>query len=95
MPGILEDEEDGDLVGHSEETWGRDAGAEPAILGHRVEEPDLGKLDCEVAQHYKGCAGPLLSSRRNFLRLDLVSAEVGDTVGDDLGERAAKVGDLV
>ena len=49
MPGVFEDEEDGDLVGHCEEGGEWDGGAEAAVLGKGVEEPDLGKLDCEVA----------------------------------------------
>lgn len=49
VPGVFEDEEDGDLVGHCEEGREWDRGAEAAVLGHGVEEPDLGELDCEVA----------------------------------------------
>jgi hypothetical protein len=48
MPRILEDEEDGNLVGHCVDAGEWDGGRKAEVLAHWVEEPDLGELDGEV-----------------------------------------------
>jgi hypothetical protein len=50
VPGILEDEEDSDLVGHGEEAREWDGGLEAEVLAHGVEQPDLRKLDSKVRE---------------------------------------------
>lgn len=50
MPGILEHEEDGDLIGYSPDGRKRHAGLETEVLRHRVEEPDLWEFNSEMAQ---------------------------------------------
>lgn len=50
MPGVLEHEEDGDLIGHGPDGRKRHARLETEELRHRVEEPNLWKLDREVAK---------------------------------------------
>ena len=42
VPGILEDEEDGDLVQHFPDRGKGDACLQTEVLCHGVEEPDLG-----------------------------------------------------
>lgn len=66
VPGILEDEENGNLVGHLQRRRERNASFETKELGHGVEEPDLGKLDGKVAQQHQGGALPLLLSGGNL-----------------------------
>ncbi len=45
MPGVLKDEEDGDVHQHLCERWKRNAGCHAEEDGHWVEEPDLGEFD--------------------------------------------------
>lgn len=67
VPGILEDEEDGDLVSHSEERGEGHASLETDVLRHWVEEPNLRQLDSEVAHQNQLRAVPLLLRRRHLL----------------------------
>jgi hypothetical protein len=60
VPGILEDEEDGNLVGHCEERGEGNGGFEAGVLRHRVEHPDLRELDGEVGDEDEFRALPLL-----------------------------------
>lgn len=39
VPGIFDDKEDGDLVGHLVERGERDGGLQPEVLCERMEEP--------------------------------------------------------
>jgi hypothetical protein len=50
VPGVLQDKENSDLVGHGEEAREWYGGLEAEVLAHGVEEPDLGKLDSEVRE---------------------------------------------
>lgn len=67
VPGVLEDEEDGDLEGHFEERGEGRGGREAEILRHRVEEPDLRELDGEVAEEDEFGALPLLFGGGEFV----------------------------
>ena len=49
VPCILHDKEDGDVESHLAERRERNAEVHAEIGGNRVEEPDLGKLNGEVA----------------------------------------------
>lgn len=60
VPGVLEYEEDCDLVGHGPDGGEGDGGCETAVLGHRVEAPDLRELDGEVGDEDEFRALPLL-----------------------------------
>ncbi|EKG20031.1 hypothetical protein MPH_02662 [Macrophomina phaseolina MS6] len=66
VPRILEDEENGNLIGHLERGRERYASFEAEVLSHGVEQPDLGQLDGEVAQQHQGGALPLLLGGGNF-----------------------------
>lgn len=59
VPGVLEHEEDGDLVGHGKEGWEGDAGGEATELREGVEEPDLGEFDGEMGEEDEFGAVPL------------------------------------
>lgn len=67
VPRVLEHEEDGDLVGHGEEGGEGDGGCQAEVLGHRVEEPDLGELDGEVGEEDELGAVPLFFGGWDFL----------------------------
>lgn len=95
VPGILEDEEQGDLESHGGPGREGDAGLHSAGDGHGMEEPDLGQLDGEMAEEDELGAAPLLGEGWHFLALNLVLVEVGDAVDDDPGETAAEVDNLV
>lgn len=95
MPGILENKEHRDLEGHRLPTWKRDASIHAAEFRHWVEEPDLRKLDGEMAEKNEFRALPLLSDCGDLLVLDLVSVEIGDSVDDNPGEGSAKVDNLM
>jgi hypothetical protein len=69
VPGVFEDEEDCDLVGHCEEGGEGDAGFEAAVLRHRVEEPNLREFDGEVGDEDELGAFPLFSCGGHFLLL--------------------------
>lgn len=60
MPGILEDEEDGDLESHGRQLGERDTIVHAEVGGDGVEQPDLGKLNRAVAQEDENRAIPLL-----------------------------------
>jgi hypothetical protein len=63
-------------------------------LGHGVEEPDDGELDCEVAEQDLLSTSPLLSQCRHLVGLQLPPAEVRDGVDDDPRNGTAKVDNL-
>lgn len=66
MPSILENEEDGNLIGHLEPGRKGDAGVHSEVLAHGMEEPDLRELDGEVAEKNELGASPLLCSSGNL-----------------------------
>ena len=67
VPGILQHEEDGDLVGHGPYAGKRNRCAKTEELRHGVEEPDLREFDGEVGQEHKQCAFPLLCCGWDFV----------------------------
>lgn len=67
VPGVFENEEDRDLVGHGEDRWEGSGSLETEILRHGVEEPDLREFDGEVRNEDELCALPLLLCGRNLL----------------------------
>lgn len=72
VPGVLDDEEDGDLHGDFPERGEGDAGAHAEEDGHGVEDPDLRELDGEVGEEDHFGAVPLFSSGGDFaLRLGI------------------------
>lgn len=95
VPGILHDEEDGDLDGHLGQRGERNTIVHAEVSSNRVEEPDLRKLSGEMADEDNGSAIPLLLECRHLLVLDLELLEVGDLVHDDEGQAAAEVDNLV
>lgn len=50
MPGILQNEEDGDLVCHLPGAREWNGGLEAEVLAHGVEQPDLRELDGEMRE---------------------------------------------
>jgi hypothetical protein len=48
MPGVFEDEEDCDLIGHLGPRRERSIGVHAEIFAHWMEEPDLGKFHGEM-----------------------------------------------
>jgi hypothetical protein len=66
MPGILHDEEDGDLVGHLGPGGEGNAGLHAEVHAHRMEQPDLRELDGEVTEQDQLGALPLLGGRGNL-----------------------------
>lgn len=71
MPGILEHEEDCDLVCHHPPRWERYAGFQAAVLCQWVKEPDLREFDGEVREEDEHGAVPLLFRRGNLLLLQV------------------------
>lgn len=67
VPGVLHDEEYGDLVGDGEEGGEGDGGGEATELGEGVEEPDLGEFDGEVREEDQFGAVPLFGGSGDFL----------------------------
>lgn len=67
VPSVLHDEEDGNLVGHFEQTRERYGGLEAKELAHGVEKPDLGELDSEVGEEDEESALCLFPGGRNFV----------------------------
>lgn len=67
VPGIFENKEYGDLVGHLQEWREGDAGFEAEVLSSWVEEPDLWKFDGEVGEEDELGAFPLFLRRWYFL----------------------------
>lgn len=95
VPGILENEADGDLHSHLPQRRKRNAVVEAEVGGHGVEEPNLRKLSSEVADEDEERAVPLLLESWHLLALDLVLAEVGDLIRDHEGDASAEVDDFV
>jgi hypothetical protein len=67
VPGILENEEDGNLEGHLIDTRERNGVAEAEELAHGVEEPDLRELDGEVGEEDEEGALPLFPCSRDLI----------------------------
>lgn len=95
MPCVLHDEEHGDLECHLAYRGKRDAVRQTEVDRNGVEEPDLGKLDGEMAEENQAGAFPLLLQGWDLLVLDLVLVEVRNTVNHHPEKRSAKVDDLV
>jgi hypothetical protein len=53
VPCILQNEEYRDLVRHLVDAGEGNRGAETEVLAQRMEEPDLGKLNCEMRNEDK------------------------------------------
>lgn len=66
VPGVLKNEEDCDLVCHSEERGEGDGSLETEVLRHGVEEPDLREFDGEVRDEDELCTLPLFSCGRDL-----------------------------
>lgn len=73
VPGILKNEEDGDLEGYLVDTGERNGVAEAEELAHRVEEPDLRELDGKVGEEDKEGALPLFPCSRDLALSGFVS----------------------
>lgn len=67
MPGVLEDEEDGDVEGDLGERGEGDPRRHAEIHGHGVEEPDLGEFDGEVGEEDEFGAVPLFADCGDFV----------------------------
>lgn len=67
VPGVLHDEENSDLVGHLEPRRERYSVVHTEEGSNRVEEPNLGKLNSDMADENEGGAVELFSPRRDFL----------------------------
>lgn len=67
VPCVLQNEEDGNLVGHLEQAGERYAVVHAEEGSNGVEQPDLGKLNGDVGQENKGGAIELFSPSRYFL----------------------------
>lgn len=67
VPGVLEHEEDGDLIGHGPDGGEGNGGREAAVLRHGVEAPDLRQFDGEVRDEDEFRALPLLSRGGDLL----------------------------
>ena len=81
VPRILHDEEDGDLIGHLVEGRERDVGLKTKVLAHRVEQPDLRKLDREVRQEDEKRALQLLPGGGNLVLFRVSTVVVSRTWG--------------
>jgi hypothetical protein len=66
VPGVLDDEEDGDVHGDLPHGGEGDAGVHAEEDGHGVEDPDLGELDGEVGEEDHFGAVPLLCDGGDF-----------------------------
>lgn len=95
VPGVLHDEEEGNLPSHGEDRGEWNAVVHAEVGGNGVEEPDLRQFGGEVADEDDGGAIPLLFQGGDLLVLNLVLVEVGDLVHDHEGKAAAEVDDLV
>ena len=95
VPGILQDEENGNLQSHLPNRRERNAVLDAEVSGNRVEEPDLGELGGEVADENDGGTIPLLLEGGHLLGLNLVLVEVGNLVHDHKRDAAAEVNGFV
>lgn len=80
VPGILEDEEDGDLESHLVGARERDGGAEAKELAHGVEEPDLRELDGEMGEKDEKGTLPLFPGGGNFVLAVTISIRLRQIV---------------
>ena len=96
VPGVFDDEEDGDVHGDFPHGGEGHAGAHAEEDGHGVEDPDLGELDGEVGEEDHFGAVPLFLDGGDFAleRWVLVSA-VGVGGGVVVGMGGAYSLDLV
>lgn len=67
MPGVLDDEEDGDVKGHLPEGGKRDASIHAEVDSHWVEDPDLWEFDGEVGEEDELRAVPLFLESWDFV----------------------------
>lgn len=67
VPGVLHNEEDGNVHGHLPERGEGHAVVHAEVSRNGVEKPNLGQLDGEVAQEDQAGALPLFLQGRNFL----------------------------
>jgi hypothetical protein len=95
VPSILKDKKYSDVESHCLPTRERNACVHAAEFRHRVEKPDLRKLDGEVAEENKFRALPLLGHCGDLLVLDLVLVEIGDSVDDDPRDASSKIHNLM
>lgn len=70
VPGILENEEDGDLEGYLIDTGKGYKVVKAEEVAHKVEEPDLRELDGEVGEKDKEGALPLFLCSRDLVLSD-------------------------
>jgi hypothetical protein len=95
MPSILKYKENCNLESHCLPAWERDARVHAAVFRHRVEKPDLRKLDSKMTEKNELRALPLFSDSGDFLVLDLVFVEIGDSIDDNPGDASAEVDNLM
>lgn len=67
VPGVLHDEENGNLECHLGPCREGNTGVHAEVFAHGVEEPDLRKLDSEVGEENHLGTSPLLFSGWDFL----------------------------
>ena len=67
MPGVLEDEEDGNLVNHCYDRREWHCCGKAAELCQGMEEPDLWKFDSKVGEKHETGATPLLDEGGDLL----------------------------
>lgn len=95
VPGILHDEEDGNLDSHLKGRGERHSVIHTKVSGNGVENPNLRKFGSEVADEDNGGAIPLFLEGRNLLALNLVFLEVRDLVHNHKGNASAEVDKLM
>lgn len=66
VPGVLDDEEDGDVEHHLPERGERDASVHAEVDSHWVEDPDLWEFDGEVGEEDELGAVPLFLESWDF-----------------------------
>lgn len=81
VPGILQNEEDRNLVRHL--PWAREwnRGRHSEKLAHRVEEPDLRKFDGEMREENEERALQLLPCRRDLVLREVSICKIGQLLG--------------
>jgi len=67
MPCILEDEKNGNLVGHGDGAREGNGSGETKVLAHGMEEPDLRKFDSKVGEEDEGGALCLFPGRGDLV----------------------------
>lgn len=95
MPRILQDEKDGNVESHCLPAGERDTGIHAAEFCHWVEEPDLGKFDCEMTEENEFGTRPLFLRCGDLLILDLVPVKKRYLVYYDPRQTSSEVYDFV